>query len=280
MDKSMSTNTIKILFLGDIVGKPGRLAVQKFITQIPQEQKPDFIIANVENASHGFGLTQKNYNELLSYGINCFTSGNHIWDKREIFNYIDEADKLIRPINYPAGTLGKGYRIFETLKGKIGVINVLGRTFMSLIESPWQLLETAINEIKKETPIIIIDIHAEASAEKICMGKYYAKLGVSAIYGTHTHVQTADEQIFEPACAYITDAGFCGAADSVIGMEYEASVNRLITAIPDRLDVADTGLAQINGVITEVDILTGQALSIKRINEKIVLKEEKVIMKG
>ncbi len=276
----MSTNTIKILFLGDIVGKPGRLAVQKFITQIPQEQKPDFIITNVENASHGFGLTQKNYNELLSYGIDCFTSGNHIWDKREIFQYIDEADKLIRPINYPIGTAGKGYRIFETEKCKIGVINVLGRTFMGLIDAPWQLLEQAINEIKKETPIIIIDIHAEASAEKICMGKYYAKLGVSAVLGTHTHVQTADEKIFENTCAYITDTGFCGAYDSVIGMEYEASVNRLITAIPDRLDVAESELSQINGVEIEVDILTGQALSIKRINERININEEKVIMKG
>ena len=266
------TNKIKIMFLGDIVGKSGRVAVNKYLSGL-SEDKPDFVIANAENASHGFGLTHKNYKELLSYGIDCFTSGNHIWDKREIFNYIEEADKLVRPINYPEGTKGVGYRIFEKNGIKIGVINVLGRTFMNLFESPWALLDNAIAEIKKETPIIIIDIHAEASAEKICMAKYYAKKGVSSIFGTHTHVQTADEQIYEDCCAYITDAGFCGDANGVIGMEYEASVNRLITAIPDRLEVAESGLSQVNGVIVTIDVLTGKADSITRINEKILVKE-------
>lgn len=274
----MTTDKLKIMFLGDIVGKPGRTAVKKYVADL-KNNKPDFIIANAENASHGFGLTQKNYNELLSYGINCFTSGNHIWDKREIFQYIDEADKLIRPINYPKGTHGCGYRIFETEKCKIGVINVLGRTFMGLIESPWEMITQAVEEIKKETPVIIIDIHAEATAEKICMAKYYAKQGVSAIFGTHTHVQTADERIYEDCCAYITDAGFCGDINGVIGMEYEASVNRMLTAIPERLDVADSGTSQINGVIVTVDVLTGKSESIERINEEII-SEENNIMKG
>lgn len=274
----MTTNKIKIMFLGDIVGKPGRTAVKRYAADL-NDNKPDFIIANVENASHGFGLTQKNYNELLSYGINCFTSGNHIWDKREIFNYIDEADKLIRPINYPKGTHGQGYGIFETEKCKIGVINVLGRTFMGLIESPWEMISQAIEEIKKETPVIIIDLHAEATAEKICMAKYYAKQGVSAVFGTHTHVQTADERIYEGCCAYITDAGFCGDMNGVIGMEYEASVNRMLTSIPERLEVADSGDFQINGVIVTISVLTGKAESIERINEKII-SEENMIMKG
>ncbi len=274
----MTNNIIKIMFLGDIVGKPGRSAVKKYLSGLSND-KPDFVIANVENASHGFGLTQKNYNELLSYGIDCFTSGNHIWDKREIFTYIDSADKLIRPINYPTGTKGVGYRIFETDKFKIGVINVLGRTFMNLIDSPWENLTKTIELIKQETPIIIIDIHAEASAEKICMAKYYAKMGVSGIFGTHTHVQTADEKIFENCCAYITDAGFCGDINSVIGMEYETSVNRLITSIPDRLDVADSGETQINGVIITVNLLTGCAESIQRINEEYTI-EENTVMKG
>lgn len=272
------TNKIKIMFLGDIVGKSGRVAVNKYLSGM-SEDKPDFVIANAENASHGFGLTQKNYNELLSYGIDCFTAGNHIWDKREIFNYIDEADKLVRPINYPEGTKGVGYRIFETPKCKIGVINVLGRTFMPIMDSPWKLIDNAIEEIKKETPIIIMDIHAEATAEKICMAKYYAKKGMSGIFGTHTHVQTADEQIYENHCAYISDAGFCGDANGVIGMEYECSVNRLITSIPDRLEVAESGESLINGVIITVDCLTGQADSIKRIIEKILVKEN-MIMKG
>ena len=271
----MSDNTIKIMFLGDIVGKPGRLAVKNYIEKLENNNKPDFIIANVENASHGFGLTQKNYNELLSYGIDCFTSGNHIWDKREIFTYIDTADRLIRPINYPVNTKGRGYCVFDSPKGKIGVINVLGRTFMNSYEAPWELLESAISEIKKDTNIIIMDIHAEASAEKICLGKYYAKKGVSGIFGTHTHVQTADEKIYENFCAYITDAGFCGDVNGVIGMDYEVSINRLKTLMPERLDISDSGVSQINGVIIDVDVLTGKAESIKRINEEIKIKEEK-----
>lgn len=272
------SKTIKILFLGDIVGKPGRLAVKHYIDNLAE--KPDAIIANIENASHGFGLTLKNYNELLSYGINYFTSGNHIFDKREIFQYIDNADKIIRPINYPKGTKGKGYGVFEVNGYKIGVINVLGRTFMNMFESPWDLIDKAIEEIQKSTKIIIMDIHAEASAEKICMGKYYAEKGMTGIFGTHTHVQTADEQIIEGRCGYITDAGFCGDTEGVIGMEYEASINRLKTLILDRLDVSDTGKSQVNGVVIEVDYETGDCVSIKRINEKIINKEENMIMKG
>ena len=269
----MLDNKIKIMFLGDIVGKPGRLAVKRYLEELG-ENKPDFIIANVENASHGFGLTQKNYNELLSYGIDAFTSGNHIWDKREIFQYIADADKLIRPINYPKGTHGVGYRIFETNSCKVGVINVLGRTFMGLIDSYWEMVTCAIEEIKKQTPIVIIDIHAEATAEKICMAKYFAKLGVSGVFGTHTHVQTADERIYEGCCAYISDAGFCGDMNGVIGMEYEASVNRLITSIPDRLDVAASGESQVNGVVITVDVLTGCAEAIERISEKYISEEK------
>ncbi len=276
----MITDNIKIMFLGDIVGKAGRLAVKKYLAGLSEQNRPDFIIANAENASHGFGLTRKNYDELLSYGIDCFTSGNHIWDKREIFQYINEADRLIRPINYPSGTPGGGSGIFENSRCKVGVINVLGRTFMGLIDSPWEILEREIERIREITPIIIIDIHAEATAEKICMAKYYAKKGVSGIIGTHTHVQTADERIYEDCCAYITDAGFCGDINGVIGMDYEESVNRLITSIPSRLDVTMSGESQINGVIISVDILTGKAGYIERINEKINIKEENDIMKG
>lgn len=272
-------NKITIMFLGDIVGRSGRWAVKDYIASL-SENKPDFIIANVENASHGFGLTKKNYGELLEYDIDCFTSGNHIWDKREIFEYINEADRLIRPINYPKGTHGTGYRVIEKDGFKVGVINVLGRTFMGLVDSPWELLEEAISKIKEETPIIIMDIHAEASAEKICMAKYFAPYGLTGVFGTHTHVQTADEKIYNDCCAYITDAGFCGDTEGVIGMNYEASVRRLITSIPERLDVANSGKAQINGVIISVDSLTGKAESIKRIYEEINISEENDIMKG
>lgn len=272
------TDKITIMFLGDIVGRPGRHAVKEYIAKLG-ENRPDFIIANVENASHGFGLTQKNYNELLGYGIDFFTSGNHIWDKREIFNYIDEADRLIRPINYPKGTHGKGYAIIDTPKCKVGVINILGRTFMGTVDSYFELLENAIEEIKKETNVIFMDIHAEATAEKISVARYYADKGISFTAGTHTHVQTADEQIFSGKSAYISDAGFCGAVSGVIGMDYEISVRRMFSAIPERLEVASSDKLQINGAVAVIDCLTGQADSIKRINE-IIINEENTDMKG
>lgn len=265
---------IKTVFFGDIVGKPGRFAVRDFLKSSP---KYDFVIANVENASHGFGLTEKNYNEFKDYGINCMTCGNHIWDKRDIYTYIDLADCLVRPINYPKGTRGVGSRIFETDKCKIGVINVLGRVFMNLIDSQWDIVKEEIERIKEITPIVIIDFHAEATAEKICFGKYCADLGVSAFFGTHTHVQTADEIILDNKMAYITDAGFCGSADGVIGMDYVTSLNRFLTGIPERYEVAKGDVIQINAVEVDIDVLSGHAVNIKRINfSKNNIEEEKV----
>lgn len=254
--------TIKILFFGDIVGKPGRYAVRDFLAE--NRDKYDFIIANVENASHGFGLTEKNYNDISSYGVDCMTSGNHIWDKREIFNYINNADKLLRPINYPKGSHGVGSRIFEKDGFKIGVISVLGRVFMSLVDSQWDLVKEEILKLREITPIIAIDFHAEATAEKICFGRYCSELGASAFFGTHTHVQTADESIVNNM-GYITDAGFCGASDSVIGMEYKTSLNRFLTSIPERYDVADSKTSQINAVEVEIEKENGYAVAIKRI---------------
>lgn len=267
-------STIKILFFGDMVGKPGRFAVRDFLAQ--NKENYDFIIANGENASHGFGLTLKNYNNLLDFGINCITSGNHIWDKKDIWEYIDTAENLVRPLNYPNGTRGQGWRIFEIANGvKIGVINFLGRVFMSPVDSQWELAKEAIAEIKKETPIVIIDFHAEATAEKICFAKYCSELGASAFFGTHTHVQTADEKILNDKMAYITDAGFCGASDSVIGMEYKASLNRFLTCMPERYDVADSKEVQINAAEVEINAATGYAVAIKRISCNSKLEENK-----
>ncbi len=263
---------IKILFFGDLVGRPGRFAVRDFLngtfvsSNTLQPFNPStFTIANVENASHGFGLTEKNYNELSEYGIDCMTSGNHIWDKKEIFNYIDKADKLIRPFNYPENTPGVGSRIFETENGvKIGVINVLGRVFMAPVESQWTVVKDEIERLKSITPVVIVDFHAEATAEKICFGKFCSELGVSAFLGTHTHVQTADEQIINNT-GYITDAGFCGAAESVIGMDYKTSLNRFTTVIPERYDVADSNVVQINAVEVEINQVSGHTVAIKRV---------------
>lgn len=255
---------IKVIFFGDIVGKPGRVAVQDFLQNNDTFKNYDFIIANIENASHGFGLTEKNYKDFLGYGVNAMTCGNHIWDKRDIYNYIDSADKLLRPINYPQGTRGVGSRIFDMGEFKIGVINVLGRVFMNLVDSPWQMVKEEIERIKQITPIVVIDFHAEATAEKICFGKFCSELGASAFWGTHTHVQTADESIIN-GMGYITDAGFCGASDGVIGMDYQTSLARFLTAIPERYEVAKGETTQVNAVEVHIDSSSGKALSIKRI---------------
>ena len=303
-----------VLFLGDLVGRSGRRAVEKFlkeecpyndaigqddsVSQVSfgnsRKDKYDFIIANVENASHGFGLTKKNHDELISYGINCMTSGNHIWDKKDIYTYINDSSVLIRPLNYHKTAHGVGYRVFND---KIIVINLLGKTFMQPVICPFQALYDIMTVLKNNTgiddKIIIVDFHAEATAEKICFAHFAYSLGVSAVLGTHTHVQTADERVidqkielseefnyFPKAAAslfmpkesmvYITDAGFCGSYESVIGMEYENSLRRLVSSIPERFDVAACDSAQINAVHMEFDIDTGCGIKIERINKKYI----------
>ncbi len=267
----MTDNILKILFIGDVVGRIGRKAVTDYLAE--NKSKYDFVILNAENASHGFGLTQKNYNQLSNAGVDCFTSGNHIWDKKEIFNYIDNAEKLVRPLNYPNGARGEGYRFFNIGDNKICVMNFLGRVFMQPVDSQWQIMKDKINEIKDITPNIFIDFHAEATAEKICFGRFCADLGVSAFVGTHTHVQTADEKIIN-GMAYISDAGFCGAEDSVIGMEYSTSLTRMTTCLPERFEVAQDNVAIVNAVEITLDALTGKATDIKRINEKIIYEKK------
>ena len=255
-------STIKIIFFGDIVGKPGRFAVRDFLSK--NRRKYDFVVANIENASHGFGLTEKNYNDFIEYGVDAMTCGNHIWDKKDVYTYIDYADRLLRPINYPQSTKGVGSRIFVCNGFKIGVINVLGRVFMNLVDSQWDIVKCEIEKIKQNTPIIVIDFHAEATAEKICFAKYCSEFGVSAFLGTHTHVQTADESIIN-GMGYITDAGFCGAADGVIGMDYNTSLSRFLTGIPERYEVASGETTQINAVEVDIDVNSGKALNIQRI---------------
>jgi len=265
-------NQIKILFLGDIVGRPGRQAVARFLNNSGKTY--DFVIANVENASHGFGLTEKNYNELSEMGIGAMTSGNHIWDKKDIFHFIANAEKLIRPMNYPEGTQGQGSHVFQIAENiSIGVINVLGTVFMSPITPPWEMIARETAKIKEITPIIILDIHAEATAEKVSCGYISDKLGISAVLGTHTHIQTADEKILENGTAYITDVGFCGAEKSVIGMDIDDSVKRLTTSLPVKFDVATVSNVQINGVEVIINTETGKASSITRIFELISLEE-------
>lgn len=255
---------LKIVFFGDIVGRLGRKAVGEYLAALKSKNDVDFAVANVENASHGFGLTEKSYNELCNYGFDCLTSGNHIWDKKEIFNYINKADKLIRPINYPKKTKGVGSRIFEVGGHKIAVINALGRVFMNGYDSPWETVKKEVKKIKKITPNIMIDFHTEATAEKVCFGRFCSEMGASVVVGTHTHVQTADERLIGDM-AYITDAGFCGVSDSVIGMDYKTSLKRLSMGLPERYEIPKSKNVQINAVEIMLDATTGKALGIKRI---------------
>jgi len=269
-------NTKKIIFLGDITGRHGRNALKSYLVSLKNDMyttntSTPFVIANIENASHGFGLTKKNYDDLVSAGVNCMTSGNHIWDKKDIYDYINEADNLVRPINYPEGTPGKGSQVFELDGEKIAVINALGRVFMPPVDSPWQIVTDEIKSLKAEgVRSIFIDFHAEATAEKVCFSKYLAQefnteenALIKGFFGTHTHVQTADEQIIN-GMAYITDAGFCGSPEGVIGMEFSTSLKRLTTSLPERYEVAQGNLMQVNGV--EVLIDKTKATQIKRIN--------------
>ena len=261
---SKNKKTMKIVFFGDIVGKLGRKSVCECLKDLKaQDSPPQFSIVNVENASHGFGLTEKNYNEIVNHGFDCLTSGNHIWDKKDIFQYINTADKLIRPINYPKQAKGVGSRVFEVEGVKIAVINALGRTFMHPVDSPWEVVKKEIKKLKKITPNILIDFHAEATAEKICFARFCSELGVTAFFGTHTHVQTADEKIINDM-AYITDVGFCGVSDGVIGMDYKTSLKRLSTGLPERYEISASKNVQINAVEILIDAESGKSLEIKR----------------
>ena len=255
---------MKILAVGDIVGKSG---VNKFKNEIPkfvENNNIDFVIVNGENAAEGMGLTEKMYRELLNSKANVVTMGNHTWGKMEIFGFIDD-NKIIRPANYPNNNPGKGYRIFECKGKKIAVINLIGRVTMGVLsENPFLIAKDIIQKIKSTVDIIVIDMHAEATAEKIALA-YYLNGDATIIFGTHTHVQTADERIMPNGTAYITDLGMTGPIESVIGMNIESSVKRFETSLPERYKVAD-GESKLNGCIFEIDDVTNKAIKIERIN--------------
>lgn len=259
---------IEIVFFGDLVGKPGRIAVKQVLAQMKANQSlPTVYICNAENVSHGFGLTEKNYRELLTAGIDVMTSGNHIWDNKNIFDYVYSADALLRPQNMAKDMPGTGARVFEIRGVKIGVINLIGQVFMNHYNSPWDQLEGLITDMQYETPIIFLDFHAEATAEKIAMAHYVAHRGVSAMVGTHTHVQTADERILNHRMGYITDAGFNGAYDSVIGMRAHEAIQRLKSQWPAKLEIGEGDALQVNAVRFKVDAKTGTCVSVERIQQ-------------
>ncbi len=256
---------VDILFFGDIVGRPGRRAVQWYLASLAPENRPDVVIGNVENASHGFGLTEKNYNELLSSGLDILTGGNHIWDRKDLFDYIDRADRLLRPANFPQTNLGRGAGVFEVKGLKIGVLNLIGQAFMGNYNSPWEQLDDWVPRLLAETPVVFIDCHAEASAEKMSLAWEASRLGASVFVGTHTHVQTADERLMHDHLGYLTDAGFCGAYDSVIGMVIDPALERIRTFYPVKLEVPETTLVQVNACRFTVNTQTGACTDIQRV---------------
>ena len=264
---------IKILFIGDIVGGIGRETVAAILPGVKKEYQPDLIIANGENAAAGFGITDKVYQQLVyDCDIDLLTSGNHIWDKKEILKDIKNMEKLVRPINYPNCQRGAGYSIVERKGKRICVLNVMGRVFMGgAFDCPFQMTEKLIEDLKDQADIFFADIHAEATSEKEAFAKYFENK-LSAVVGTHTHVQTADERIMAGGCAYISDAGMVGAVDAVLGMDAQPAINRFLCGTNDRFNVPKKGETKFNAVYIEIAAESGKAQKIVRVNRNYEVK--------
>lgn len=261
---------MRILFIGDLVGKPGRRALETHLDRIVDKHRIDYSIINVENAADGLGITPEIAEHLFSLGMNCMTSGNHIWDKREIRDYINEEPRLLRPINYPSDLPGRGVHVGESPAGhRVAVVNVMGRVFMPAVDDPFRMARAAVEDARRQARIVIVDVHAEATSEKIAMGWHLDGIA-SGVVGTHTHVQTADERVLPGGTAYITDVGMTGPYDSVIGMEKEVVLARFLNHSRGRMTPA-RGDARLCAVIMEIDPDTGRAGSI----ERIMMREEK-----
>ena len=256
---------MNILAVGDIVGSSGIQELQKNLQKIKQQYKVDFTIVNGENSAEGMGITEKNFKDILSSGADCVTMGNHTWGKKDIFKFIDHP-KIIRPANYPEGVCGKGYNIYKCKDKKIAVINAIGRAEINImLDNPFSVTEKIVNKIKNETDIIILDFHAEATAEKKAMG-YFLDGKITLMFGTHTHVQTADEQILEKGTGYITDIGMTGPKNSVIGMDKNVALKRFLTGLPERYKIA-TGDTIFNSILFEINDSTNCVEKIIRINK-------------
>ena len=256
---------VKILFIGDIIGKPGRQAVSRELYRLVDRHTIDIVIANGENAAGGFGLTIDVAKELFNQGVHLLTGGNHIWDKKEQVPLILADSRIIRPANYPSGAPGAGSTVLTTPGGvKVGVLNLEGRVYMKNLECPFLVADREIEWLKSETSIIFVDFHAEATSEKSAMG-WYLDGRVTAMIGTHTHVQTADERILPQGTAFLTDVGMTGSFDSVIGMGIEETLHRFLTQLPAKFEVAKKNI-RLNAVVVGVDETSGKAVSIERIN--------------
>ncbi len=255
---------MKLLFIADIYGRPGRRAICHLLPSLLAQYNVDICIANGENAAGGSGITEKVAEELFSYGINVLTSGNHIWDKKEVLPYLERAEYLLRPANYPPAVAGKGAAVFQTPSGvPVGVLNLQGRTYIRELDCPFRVGDEEIARLREKTNVIVVDFHAEATSEKIAMG-WYLDGKVTAVIGTHTHVQTCDETVLPEGTAYITDVGMTGPHDSVIGVRKEAAINRFLTQIPVKFESAK-GDVKLCGVVIDVDEKSGKAKTIQRL---------------
>jgi hypothetical protein len=256
---------IRLLFLGDIVGKPGRELVRKGLTSLREHYNVDLVIANAENAAAGRGITRELGDQLLDWGVDVMTSGNHIWAQREAIDYIGAEARLLRPANFPAGVPGQGSYLARTAEGRpVGVINVMGRVFMQELDNPFQRVLEEIDTFRSRTRVIFVDFHAEATSEKIAMG-WHLDGKVTAVVGTHTHVQTADEQILPGGTAYLTDVGMTGPHDGVIGVEKIPVIDKFLRGMPARMETA-SGNSRLNGILIAADEVTGKATSVRRLS--------------
>lgn len=259
---------MKLLFIGDIVGEPGRRAVKTLVPKLREIHSLDFVIANGENSAGGSGITPRTADEIFSAGVDAITSGDHLWDQKEVMELLANEKRFVRPLNYPAGTPGQGSAVFP-LGGalSIAVLNLQGRTFMAAIENPFHVGREEIERLRRQTRIIFVDFHAETTSEKIAFARMMDGQ-VSAVIGTHTHVQTADEQIFPGGTAFLCDAGFTGPQESVLGREIEPIIRRFVTNMPQRFDVAKNRIV-LHGAVVEIDDTSGKALTIQRVAEAI-----------
>jgi metallophosphoesterase (TIGR00282 family) len=256
---------LSLLFIGDVFGKPGRDLVRIGIPKLVHKYEVTAVIANAENSAGGFGITRETGDELLAAGVDLMTSGNHVWDKKEALDYIPLEPRLIRPANFPAGVPGEGSAVMRTSQGdEVAVLNLMGRVFMLAIDDPFSLATREAARLRARTPIVLVDMHAEATSEKLAMGWHLAGK-VTAVVGTHTHVQTADAQILPGGTAYITDVGMTGPHDGIIGVEREPVINRFLTGLPTRFEAAK-GMPTLHAVVITADTTTGHATAIERLS--------------